>query len=81
MRISVLPPGHSSRVQLHVRDGEDPWRITAPGQREEALLDPSPGRPAFLAGGYPDWLRDLCDAVDADRLLAEAIVAEVRRRR
>lgn len=79
MRISVIRPGTSGRIQLHVLTTSAPWRITAPGEREEALLDPA-DRPAFLAEGYPQWLRALCAPIDADRQLAEAIVAEVQRR-
>ena len=77
MRISVKRPAGPGRIQLHVLAIRAPWRVTAPGQGDEALLDPGP--PSFLAEGYPDWLRELCDAIDADRQLAEAIVAEVRR--
>jgi len=75
----VTRPGASGRIQLHVLTTRTPWRITAPGEREEALLDPA-GGPAFLAEGYPLWLRTLCAPIDADRQLAEAIVAEVTRR-
>lgn len=78
MRVSVVRPDRAGRVQLHVIDDERPWRVSAPGQREEALLDPD--APAFLAG-FPDWLRELCAPIDSDRELAEAIVREVRRRR
>lgn len=80
MRISVKRPADPGRIQLHVLSIRAPWRITTPGHAEEALLDPGGGSPGFLAEGYPDWLRELCSAIDADRQLAEAIVAEVRRR-
>lgn len=66
-------------MPLRVLEERVPWRVMAPGEPEEALLDPD--EPAFLAHGYPDWLRALCERVDADRQLAEAIVTEVRRRR
>lgn len=78
MRISVTHPTEPGRLVLHVLDGAPPWRVTQPGQPEEALLDP--GSRAFLAEGYPAWLRAICDAIDADRQLANAIVDEVRRR-
>jgi len=71
VRVSVPRPGQSGRLVLQVLDEERPWRISTPGEAEEALLDPA--APAFLAGGYPDWLRALCSAIDADRELAEAI--------
>jgi hypothetical protein len=67
-------------LQLDVRNAESPWRVTVPGSADEALLDPGPARCGFLAEGYPDWLREICAAVDADRVLAEAIVREVERR-
>ncbi len=79
MRISVKHPTVSGRLVLHVNDGVPPWRVTSPGEAEEALLDPA--WPAFLAEGYPAWLRALCEAADADRQLALAIVAEVRRQK
>ena len=80
MRVSIVLPDGSGRVQLEVRDGEAPWRVSMPGEPGEALLSPGSGRRGFLAEGYPAWLRELCAAVDADRQLAEAIVAEVERR-
>lgn len=81
VRISVVRPGGSGRVELHVLTASAPWRVTRSGRGEEALLDPGPGTPAFLAEAYPGWLRELCSAIDADRQLAEVIVAEVERRR
>ena len=79
MRVSVPLPGETGRLLLLVRADEPPWTVRAPGERGEALLDPT--GPAFLAGGIPDWLRALTEAVDADRVLAEAIVREVERQR
>ncbi|MCB9596718.1 MAG: hypothetical protein H6719_28595 [Sandaracinaceae bacterium] len=81
MRISVKHPREAGRVQLHVLTLSSPWRVTYPGHHEEALLDATGRSPGFLAEGYPDWLRDLCEPIDADRQLAEAIVKEVGRRR
>ncbi|MCA9604185.1 MAG: hypothetical protein KC619_01235 [Myxococcales bacterium] len=78
MRISVTHPTAPGRLVLHILDGSPPWRVTQPGQAGEALLDPASR--AFLAEGYPAWLRGICEAIDADRQLAIAIVAEVRRR-
>ncbi|GAB5541043.1 MAG: hypothetical protein RLO52_05500 [Sandaracinaceae bacterium] len=78
MRISVRSPDGSGRLQLDVSDDQTPWRIRVPRETEEALLDPV--RPSFLAEGYPDWLRTLCAPIDADRVLAERVVAEVERR-
>lgn len=85
MRISVphphgSAPNGAARLQLDVRDDVSPWRIRLPGSSDEALLDPGPRSPGFLAEGYPDWLRQICSAVDTDRVLAQAIVAEVERR-
>jgi len=80
MRISVKRSDGAGRLQLQVLTGQTPWRVSMSGQSEEALLDPSPGALGFLAEGYPDWLRELCEPIDADRQLAESIVAEVRRR-
>ena len=79
MRISVPDPDGSGRVQLNVLIGSTPWRVRWRGESEEALLDPLSG--GFLAEGYPDWLATLCAPIDADRVMAEAIVREVRRRR
>ncbi len=79
MRISVPRPDAAGRMPLRVLEEREPWRVIAPGESDEALLDPRV--PTFLAHGYPDWLRDLCERVDADREFAEAIVREVRRRR
>lgn len=79
MRISVSHPDGSGRIQLNVLFGTRPWRVRSSGQAEEALLDPM--GPSFLAEGYPDWLAELCAPIDADRVLAEAIVTEVERRR
>ncbi|MEC7521742.1 MAG: hypothetical protein VYE22_17805 [Myxococcota bacterium] len=78
MRITVRSPDDSGRLQLDVSDDRTPWRVRAPRESAEALLDPA--RPSFLAEGYPDWLRALCAPIDADRVLAERIVAEVERR-
>ncbi len=75
MRVSIKQPG--GRLNLNVLPHVTPWRVSCPGRPGEALLDPS--APAFLAEGYPEWLRALCAPIDADRQLALAIVAEVRR--
>ena len=71
----------SGLVQFEVRALSVPWRVSMRGESEVALLDPGPGTPGFLAEGYPDWLRELCSAIDADRVIAERIVAAVERRR
>ena len=81
MRISVKRSDGAGRVQLDVFTSSRPWRVSMSGHSEEALLDPEPGALGFLAEGYPDWLRDLCAAIDADRMLAQSIVREIERRR
>ncbi|MBX3272379.1 MAG: hypothetical protein KF729_19120 [Sandaracinaceae bacterium] len=79
MQISVKHP--DGRVPLVVLDERTPWRVSRPGHAGEALLDPREDAPAFLAEAYPRWLAALCERADADRQLAIAVVAEVRRRR
>ena len=79
MHISVTDPTGNGRVQLNVLFGSTPWRVRSAGESEEALLDPA--GPGFLAEGYPPWLSVLCAPIDADRVLAESIVREIRRRR
>ena len=78
MHVSVSRADGLGRVQLRVLTAARPWRISIAGESDEALLDPRTG--AFVAEGYPDWLRALCAPIDADRVLAEDIVREVRRR-
>ena len=79
MRISVKRPDGPGRIVLNVLTIRAPWRVSHPGEAQEALLDPGQS-PGFLAEGYPDWLRALCTAIDSDRQLAVAIVEEVERR-
>ncbi len=81
MRISVKRSDGAGRLQLDVLTASEPWRVSMSGRSDEALLDPRPGAIGFLAEGYPDWLGELCERIDADRMLAESIVAEVQRRR